>query len=99
MDTLMHPWDLHTCNCPRGYMYRHENLHTDVSMAHAEPTLNFVLSPFILVFIVIYFFIKNAEKFHKNPVQLGNRQWSQYALWRSGSTTKRSPLNVGALWV
>lgn len=44
--------------------------------------LNFVLAPFIVQFIIIYFFIKNAERFHKDPMQLGNRQWSQYALWR-----------------
>jgi hypothetical protein len=37
--------------------------------------LNAVLSPFILMFILIFYLLKNAEILHKQPGQLANRQW------------------------
>ena len=68
-------------------------------MCHSLFVLNFVLAPFIVQFIIIYFFIKNAERFHKDPMQLGNRQWSQYALWRSAHEQPSSGTCLSALWL
>lgn len=44
--------------------------------------LNLVLLPFTLLFMVMYFFLKNAEEFHKKGDYLGPRKWSPLALWK-----------------
>ncbi|KAK9802892.1 hypothetical protein WJX73_002447 [Symbiochloris irregularis] len=44
--------------------------------------LNLLLAPFLLVFLVIYFFMRNAEKFYNHPSAVGARRWSPLALWR-----------------
>eukprot|EP00163_Fabomonas_tropica_P000156 TRINITY_DN1010_c0_g2_i1.p1 TRINITY_DN1010_c0_g2~~TRINITY_DN1010_c0_g2_i1.p1 ORF type:complete len:759 (+),score=183.40 TRINITY_DN1010_c0_g2_i1:637-2913(+) len=44
--------------------------------------VNLVLAPFILVFMFVYFFFKNAEEFHNRPGSIGNRQWSPLARWK-----------------
>ncbi|KNC54060.1 uncharacterized protein AMSG_12285 [Thecamonas trahens ATCC 50062] len=41
--------------------------------------VNLVLMPFILVFLVFYFFFKYGEQFHSNPHSLSARAWSPYA--------------------
>jgi len=33
--------------------------------------LNLAASPFLLVFLIIYFFMKNAEKFYHHPSSVG----------------------------
>ncbi|KAF6253428.1 autophagy protein Apg9-domain-containing protein [Scenedesmus sp. NREL 46B-D3] len=43
---------------------------------------NLLLSPFLLLFLVIYFFMKHAEKFYHSPGSLGSRRWSSLAKWR-----------------
>lgn len=43
---------------------------------------NLVISPFLLLFLLIYFFMKNAEKFYHHPGSLGSRRWSGLAKWR-----------------
>lgn len=43
---------------------------------------NFVLAPFILLFMFIYFFFKHAQAMHKDPSSAGTRNWSQLARWR-----------------
>ncbi|KAI3424722.1 hypothetical protein D9Q98_008111 [Chlorella vulgaris] len=43
---------------------------------------NLVVSPFLLVFLLIYFFMKNAEKFYHHPSSVGARRWSPLATWR-----------------
>ena len=44
--------------------------------------LNLVLSPFVLVFLAMHFFLLNAEKFYHHPSSVGARQWSALAFWR-----------------
>ncbi|GAB4821600.1 hypothetical protein N2152v2_008646 [Parachlorella kessleri] len=44
--------------------------------------LNLLASPFMLLFLLIYFFMKNAERFYHHPSTLGARRWSQLAKWR-----------------
>jgi len=43
---------------------------------------NLILSPFIFMFMLIYFFFKHAQEMHKNPSTVGTRTWSQLARWR-----------------
>jgi len=44
--------------------------------------VNFLFLPFILVFTVVHFFLKNAEEFHSSREYLGPREWSPMSLWR-----------------
>ena len=39
---------------------------------------NFVLMPFTLIFMIVYFFMRNAEALHNNKEYLGPREWSPY---------------------
>lgn len=43
---------------------------------------NLLLAPFLLVFLIIYFFMRNAEKFYHQPSSAGARRWSSLAAWR-----------------
>lgn len=43
---------------------------------------NLILAPFLLVFLLIYFFLRNAERFYHSPNSLGARRWSPLAAWR-----------------
>lgn len=47
-----------------------------------EALLMVVLSPFVLCFLLIYFFMRNAEKFYNHPASIGARRWSLLARWR-----------------
>eukprot|EP00939_MAST-03C_sp_MAST-3C-sp1_P002478 g2478.t1 len=44
--------------------------------------VNVMFLPFILVFTVVHFFLKNAEELHSTRDFLGPREWSPMALWR-----------------
>ena len=44
--------------------------------------VNLLLAPFVLVFLLIYFFMRNAEKFYHQPSSAGSRRWSSLAAWR-----------------
>merc|ERR1719163_192691 len=44
--------------------------------------VNLVLSPFIFMFMLIYFFFKHAQEMHKNPSTVGTRTWSHLARWK-----------------
>lgn len=45
--------------------------------------VNFVLTPFILLYRVSHFFFVSAMEWHMNRVHyLGTRRWSSYALWQ-----------------
>ena len=41
-----------------------------------------LLSPFLAVFMLIYFFLRNAEQFYHQPSSAGSRRWSNLALWK-----------------
>ena len=43
---------------------------------------NIVLAPFTLVFMLSYFFLRNAEKCYRHPGTIGARGWSPYARWK-----------------
>ncbi len=43
---------------------------------------NLLVSPFLLVFLFIYFFLRNAEKLYHHPSSVGARRWSALAAWR-----------------
>jgi len=44
--------------------------------------VNLLLAPFLLVFLLIYFFLRHAEKFYHSPSSLGARRWSPLASWK-----------------
>lgn len=43
---------------------------------------NLLLSPFLIAFLLIYFFLRNGEAFYHHPSSLGARRWSALAKWR-----------------
>lgn len=43
--------------------------------------IQFALLPFVLVFMIIHFFLQNAQTFHSSKAYLGPRRWSPLALW------------------
>lgn len=43
--------------------------------------VHFLLLPFMLVFMIIHFFLENAQHFRSSQSYLGPRQWSPLALW------------------
>jgi hypothetical protein len=38
--------------------------------------LNLILMPFIMIFMVIFFFLKHAEELHSSKSVMGPRQWT-----------------------
>lgn len=44
--------------------------------------LNLAFSPFIFVFLIVYFIFRYGEEAYKNPSVLGDRQYTQYARWK-----------------
>lgn len=44
--------------------------------------LNFFLMPFIMIFMLIFFFLKHAEELHSKKTVLGPRQWTPLARWK-----------------
>lgn len=43
--------------------------------------VNLLLAPFVLIFLVIYFLMKNVEKFYRTPSTIAARGWSPLARW------------------
>jgi autophagy-related protein 9 len=41
-----------------------------------------LVSPFLVVFMLMYFFMRNAEQFYHQPGTVGSRRWSNLAKWR-----------------
>ena len=44
--------------------------------------INLLLSPFILLFMIIFFFLKHAEEFQSKRTLFGPRQWCNLAQWK-----------------
>lgn len=44
--------------------------------------LNLLFAPFILAFLIVYFFFKYGEELHKNPSQLSSRTYTPMARWK-----------------
>jgi hypothetical protein len=40
-----------------------------------------MLSPFLTIFMLMYFFLRNAEQFYHQPSAAGSRRWSNLAKW------------------
>eukprot|EP00736_Rhodelphis_marinus_P002412 Rmarinus@m.3997 len=43
--------------------------------------VNLFLSPFLIIFMLVYFIMRNAEQFYHQPTSMGMRQWTPYAKW------------------
>ncbi|KAJ3056688.1 autophagy protein atg9 [Rhizophlyctis rosea] len=41
--------------------------------------LNLICAPFLFILLIMYFFFRYAEEFHKNPSSLGSRQYTPFA--------------------
>ena len=44
--------------------------------------MNLCFSPFVLIFMITFFFLRNAEDFYHQPGSIGQRRWSELARWR-----------------
>jgi autophagy-related protein 9 len=44
--------------------------------------INAILSPFLAIFLSMYFVLSYAEKFYNNPSSVGTREWTSYAWWK-----------------
>lgn len=44
--------------------------------------VNLLLSPFIFVFLLIYFIFRYGEEFYRNPKAIGTRQYTTFAKWK-----------------
>ncbi|ORX53145.1 APG9-domain-containing protein [Hesseltinella vesiculosa] len=44
--------------------------------------LNLTFAPFILVYLLVYFFFGYFEAFRKNPSEIGSRNYSPFAKWK-----------------
>jgi len=43
--------------------------------------INLILSPFVFMFMILYFLFKHVQEMQKNPTTVGTRTWSQLARW------------------
>lgn len=44
--------------------------------------VNTVCSPFIVLYVLIYSFLRYFEEYHKDPSNLGSRQYTEWARWK-----------------
>ncbi|EPQ26657.1 uncharacterized protein PFL1_05637 [Pseudozyma flocculosa PF-1] len=44
--------------------------------------VNAVFAPFIVLYLLLYSFFRYFEEYHKDPSNLGSRQYTQYARWK-----------------
>ncbi len=44
--------------------------------------LNGVFAPFIILYVLVYSFLRYFEEYHKNPASLGSRQYTEFARWK-----------------
>lgn len=44
--------------------------------------LSLIFAPFLFVFLILYFFFRYAQEYHKNPSSVGARQYSPLARWK-----------------
>lgn len=43
--------------------------------------INLILSPFICIFVILYFFFRYMEEYRQHPKNVGSRQWNPYSNW------------------
>ncbi|KAL0047089.1 hypothetical protein WJX82_006349 [Trebouxia sp. C0006] len=82
-------WNLHWCllDCMFGEDFRLKPAFLQDAKAlqrrfRCMALCNLLVSPFLMVFLLIYFFLRNAEKFYHHPSSIGARRWSGLAFWR-----------------
>jgi len=81
-------WNLHWCVLEhmfdQNFMIRAEFRDVEALRRRFRTAglVNLALSPFILMFMLSYFFLRNAEKFYRHPGTVGSRNWSPYARWK-----------------
>lgn len=82
-------WNLHWCllDCMFGEDFRLKPAFLQDAKAlqrrfRRMALCNLLVSPFLMVFLLIYFFLRNAEKFYHHPSSIGARRWSGLAFWR-----------------
>ncbi|SPO29656.1 related to ATG9 - integral membrane protein required for Cvt and autophagy transport [Ustilago trichophora] len=44
--------------------------------------VNAMFAPFIVLYLLVYSFFRYFEEYHKDPSNLGSRQYTQYARWK-----------------
>ncbi|KIS67278.1 uncharacterized protein UMAG_04380 [Mycosarcoma maydis] len=44
--------------------------------------VNAIFAPFIVLYLLLYSFFRYFEEYHKDPSNLGSRQYTQYARWK-----------------
>ncbi|KAK0549112.1 autophagy protein atg9 [Tilletia horrida] len=44
--------------------------------------MNAILAPFIVLYLLFFSFFRYFEEYHKNPANLGSRQYTEYARWK-----------------
>ncbi|CAD6981607.1 unnamed protein product [Tilletia controversa] len=44
--------------------------------------LNAILAPFIILYLLLFSFFRYFAEYHKNPANLGSRQYTEYARWK-----------------
>ncbi|KAL3162518.1 hypothetical protein ABBQ32_010175 [Trebouxia sp. C0010 RCD-2024] len=82
-------WNLHWCllDCMFGEDFRLKPAFFNDARAlqrrfRRMAICNLLVSPFLMLFLLIYFFMRNAEKFYHHPSSIGARRWSGLAYWR-----------------
>lgn len=82
-------WNLHRCilDCMFGenFRIREDFMHNEAALQRRfrqAAILNLLISPFLLVFLLMYLFLSNAERLYHHPSSVGARRWSSLASWR-----------------
>jgi autophagy-related protein 9 len=44
--------------------------------------LNAIFAPFIVLYLLIFSFFRYFEEYHKDPSNLGSRQYTSFAKWK-----------------
>ena len=82
-------WNLRLCILDSmfdsQFLIRRDFLYDVAGLKHRFRILgvmNLCLSPFVLLFTITFFFLRNAEDFYHHPGSIGQRRWSELARWR-----------------
>uniref|UniRef100_A0A7S1X4Z6 Autophagy-related protein 9 n=1 Tax=Tetraselmis chuii TaxID=63592 RepID=A0A7S1X4Z6_9CHLO len=87
--TKIMEWNLRYCILDamfdKNFRIKHEFKHDPEHLRKRLRILaaaNLLVSPFLMAFLLIYFFMRNAEQFYHHPSSVAARDWSPYARWR-----------------
>lgn len=50
-----------------------------------------LLSPFLVIFMLVYLFLRHAEQFYNHPSTASSRRWSNLAKWMFREFNEVSP--------